>query len=87
MLGKVDGTFIKADSGKDFLFYLDNEDVVLTAGDYVVMIDPIWNQCAEKERFYKLVNLDIYCPDQIDITPIDDRTGMRCLANMLKNFA
>ena len=43
VLGKVDGTFVKADVGDDFLFYLENEETPLAAGEYIVMIDPIWN--------------------------------------------
>lgn len=52
LLGKSDGTFVKANVGDDFLFSLDNEEVVLTPGEYIMMIDPIWNDVASSDRLY-----------------------------------
>lgn len=60
VLGKADGTFVKADVGDDFLFYLENENVSLTAGEYIVMIDPIWNSKAKQDKLYKDIHIDIY---------------------------
>lgn len=47
LLGKTDGTFSKANFGSEFMFSLTNEELNLTAGEYVIMIDPIWNASAE----------------------------------------
>jgi len=52
MLYKSDGTFVKSKCGSDFLFSLDNRDVVLTPGDYIVMVDPIWNQQTIRDLDY-----------------------------------
>jgi hypothetical protein len=87
VLGKSDGAWVKADAGSDFLFYLDNENVTLNPGEYIVMIDPIWNECANKHAEFKNVHLDIYSTQQVEIEPIDDYTGITCLASMLKNYA
>lgn len=67
LLGSRDGKFIKADAGADFLFYLDNNEIELEAGEYIVMIDPIWNECAERENEFRQVMLDIYCTEEIEI--------------------
>jgi len=66
---------------------LHNKDVVLTPGEYIVMIDPIWNSVASTDKLYKDVLVGIYSKDLIEIEPVDDNTGMKALALMLKNFA
>lgn len=72
VLGKADGTFVKADVGDDFLFYLENENVSLTPGEYIVMIDPIWNSKAKQDKLYKDIHIDIYSTHQVELEPIDD---------------
>jgi hypothetical protein len=67
LLGKSDGTFVKANVGDDFLFSLHNEEVVLTPGEYTMMIDPIWNDVASSDRLYKEILVDIYSQEAIDI--------------------
>ena len=46
ILGRTDGVFVKAVFGSDFMFSLTNEELNLTPGNYVVMIDPVWNETA-----------------------------------------
>ena len=55
LLGKTDGTFAKANFGSEFMFSLDNEDLNLTAGEYIMMIDPIWNASAYITREFKKI--------------------------------
>jgi hypothetical protein len=66
---------------------LHNKDVVLTPGEYILMIDPIWNAVASTDKLYKKVLVDIYSKNLIEIEPVDDNTGMKALVLMLKNFA
>ena len=39
-----DGEFVKARFGSRFMFSLENKDVVLPPSDYVLMVDPIWDE-------------------------------------------
>ncbi len=57
------------------MFSLTNEDLNLTAGEYVIMIDPIWNASAKTDLEYKKIYIDIYAPLQVELKPIDDRAG------------
>ena len=69
------------------MFSLTNNDLNLTPGEYVVMIDPIWNQTASNDRRYKEILIDIYSSVEIEITPIDDKSGLQYLEQMLKFIA
>jgi hypothetical protein len=66
---------------------LNNENVKLTPGEYIVVVDAIWHASASQDTLHKNVLVDIYCQDRIEIEPIDDNAGMIALATMLKNFA
>ena len=39
----LDGRFIKGRFGSGFMFTLDNDGLILPPDDYIVMVDPIWN--------------------------------------------
>ena len=56
---------MKANVGMNFLQSLDNEGVVLTPGEYIVMVDPVWNGCANTDKLYKKILIDIYSKDGI----------------------
>lgn len=88
LLCKSDGTFIKADAGHDFMFSIDNNLAnALTPGEYMLMVDPIWNECARRDKAFQDVTIDIYCNDEVQIEPIDDRTGMETLVKAFKSIA
>jgi hypothetical protein len=36
---------------------------IIPAGNYVLMIDPAWNDEANQSPDYKKVLIDIYCPE------------------------
>ena len=41
-----------------------NDDLTLAAGDYTLMVDPVWNDCVNNDPFeYKKVLIDIYGPE------------------------
>ena len=54
------GEFVKGKFGSRFKFSLStiNNDLVLPPGDYVIMVDPLWNEAAQGK--FKEVMLDIY---------------------------
>ena len=85
ILGKADGTFVKYDVGKDFLLSLKLEETQLAAGDYILMIDPIWNSKASQDKLYKDIHIDIYGTHVVDLEPVDDHTGMEALSCMFKD--
>lgn len=51
------------------------------------MIDPIWNQTSLNDQLYQEVLVDIYAPDSVNLTQIDDNQGMQVLARAMKNAA
>ena len=51
------------------------------------MIDPIWNQTSLNDQQYQEVLVDIYAPDSVNLTQIDDNQGMQVLARAMKNAA
>ena len=44
----------------------------LRPGKYIFMIDPIWNSTSENDQMYKEILVDIYAPDSVNLTQIDD---------------
>lgn len=64
MLMKDSGQFVKANFGSSFMQSLLNDELTLDAGNYCLMVDPIWNPIAQKDpRNFKKVLLDIYGPE------------------------
>ena len=45
------------------MFTLENKDLVLPPGEYVFMVDPIWNKSARLSSSYKDILIDIYGPE------------------------
>lgn len=87
MLMKADGEYVGAKNGRRFMFSLLNDDTVLQPGEYIFMVDPIWNASADLHEDFKKVMISIYAPEQIEILPISDRDGLRYLVQGLKNAA
>ena len=56
-------------------------------GKYVFMIDPIWNSTVHNDDIYKEVMVDIYAPDQVNLSQVEDDHGMQILARALKGAA
>lgn len=45
-------------------------------GNYVFMVDPIWNASANNDEKYRDVLVDIYAPELVKIQPIEDFAGL-----------
>lgn len=42
---------------------LENKDVVsIPAGEYIVLIDPIWDETAKNDKAYFEINVDVFGP-------------------------
>ena len=82
-----EGMFVKARFGSRFMFSLENKNLVLPPGEYVLMVDPIWNESADNNSAYRDVLVDIYGPESTKIMPVDDSYGMKVLAEALKHAA
>ena len=54
------GEFINACFGGRFMYSLMNEEVDLEAGNYVFMVDPIWDESANLSEDFKEVLVDVY---------------------------
>jgi hypothetical protein len=87
MLMKADGEYVGAKFGRRFMFSFLNDETTLQPGEYIFMVDPIWNASAELHEDFKKVMIDIYAPESIDLQPISDRDGMQYLIAGLKNAA
>ena len=61
---KRSGEFLKANFGNSFMQSLGNKDLTLAPDDYVIMIDPIWNESVRHDpsEFMKVL-IDIYAPE------------------------
>ena len=84
---KSDGKFMKARFGSRFMFSLENKDLMLPAGDYVIMIDPIWDITAKNDKAYRDVLIDIYGPEETVLKPQEDSYGKSILVQALKHAA
>ena len=69
------------------MFTLENKDLVLTPGEYVFMVDPIWNKFADNDKAYRDVLIDIYGPESTMIRPVENIFGQKLLTKALKHAA
>lgn len=81
------GKFITATFGSRFMFSMLNQEIDLERGNYIFMIDPIWDPSADLCDSYKDVLVDVYAPECVDLEKIDDEVGMLFLENAMKDAA
>ena len=87
MLMSDQGEFISACFGSRFTYSLMNKECNLQPGRYIIMIDPIWNETTKNQSEYQDVLIDVYAPECVDLTQVDDNVGMMFLESALKNAA
>ena len=51
------------------------------------MIDPVWNGTTDNDDLYREVLIDIYAPQAVDLTQVEDATGMQVFSRALKSAA
>ena len=71
----------------DFNPSFGNIDLQLQPGDYDLMVDPLWNESADKHPEYKKVLVEIYSICDTTIVPISHESGMDALVTALKDIA
>ena len=64
-----------------------SKDLVLSPGEYVFMVDPIWNKSARLSSSYKDILIDIYGPESTCISPVPVAKGLKILERALKHAA
>lgn len=63
---REDGTFVQAAFGRHLMFSLNlRQDVDLIPGNYIIMIDPIWDISTHLHEDFKNILIDIYAPLQV----------------------
>ena len=63
---------MKGRFGSDFNLSLTNDDITLMPGNYMVMIDPLWNDSANLSGKFKEILVDIYAAENVMIDQVDD---------------
>ena len=58
------------------MFSLLNQKITLKPGKYIFMIDPVWNGTTDNDDLYREVLVDISAPEAVDLTQVEDATGM-----------
>ena len=69
------------------LVQFENCNDVLPPGDYIVMLDPIWNEAAHNNSIYKDVIVDLYGPRSAPIVKVDYHIGKQVFIEALKDAA
>lgn len=87
MLMTASGEFVTACFGNRFMFSLLNQKIMLQPGKYVIMIDPVWNSTVQNDDMYREVMVDVYGPQVVALSQVDDVSGMQVLARACKQAA
>ena len=67
---------------------LENKDVVsIPAGEYTVLIDPIWDETAKNDKAYFEISVDVYGPQNVALKEIEKEHGREVLKQSIKNYA
>jgi hypothetical protein len=88
ILMREDGTYVDSNFGKDHLFSLFvRPDVELGTGNYILMVDPVWNESADLDPKHRVVQIGVHCHERVKLDYIDFFKGISHLADTLKHFA
>jgi hypothetical protein len=50
---------------KAFNNFLEVDDIDLEPGVYEVLVEPVWNPCAETDPCYKILCIDLFCKERV----------------------
>ena len=69
MLMTADGQWVNATRGGSYVFNFSllMKEGKLRTGEYVVLVDPTWNEEASLHQDYKKVMVDLYAPCQTQL--------------------
>ena len=67
---------------------LENKDLAqIPAGDYIVMVDPIWDESVKNDKEYREIMIDVFCPLTISLGEVDRDFGWEIFQGALKHYA
>ena len=67
---------------------LQNTDVAkIEAGNYIVMIDPIWDETTTNSQAYREIMIDVYCPTATKLCGVDKDFGWEIFRDALSHYA
>lgn len=83
------GKFIKGYCEQNFnnCMYSIDLKTKLDAGEYILVVDAIWNDSTSKDEGYRGIVVDIYSPARMNVTKITSIEGARALAKAFANHA
>jgi len=89
MLMTERGEYVQGAWGGHFqyLYSLVDHKGTIPAGNYIILVDPSWNDSARQHPDYKKVLIDIYCPEQVMINTIPNDKGVPLVEKIMKTFA
>lgn len=67
---KENGTYVGSTFDDHFvtsLYVKQVSSALMTPGNYIFMIDPIWDESVKLDDKYKDVLIDIYAPEEVSI--------------------
>ena len=64
---KKDGAVVAWRYFRGFNNFIEVDDTDLLPGDYEILIDPLWNKCAETDPAHKVICVDILCKQKLQI--------------------
>lgn len=89
MLMTAGGEWVGASHGgcHRFVFSLLLREGTLQPGEYVILVDPTWNESANYDPQYKQVLIDLYSSCQTELQPVSQEDGVKVLGEALKGVA
>ena len=69
------------------MFSLLNQKIVLKPGNYIILVDPLWDDSTDNDESYKEVLVDVYAPCVVNLTQIEDKVGIKVLQKAFKYVA
>ena len=67
---------------------LENKDIAqIPAGDYIIMIDPIWDESVYNDKAYREIMIDIFCPLSTSLSEVNRDFGWEIFQGALVHYA
>jgi hypothetical protein len=83
------GEYVQGAWGGHFQYFysLVDHKGTIPSGNYIILVDPSWNNSASQHPDYKKVLIDIYCPEQVMINTIPNDRGVPLVEQIMRTFA
>ena len=88
MLMKEEGKFVRGFFGYNrFMTSLTNCEFSLEPGNYVVLVDPMWEECSSLDDGFRKILVQVFAHEKFALTRMDPDAGMQVLVEALKHCA